>query len=207
VALAALVMAGGKATRMGSATEKPLIRVSDKPMIQLVIEALRQARSVNRIVVAVGPSTEQTARVVTSLGVEVIRTSGNGYEPDMQEAIRALGLGDVLVVSADLPFLSPQIVDQAVEKYASSKKPALMVATSEDFFNKFNMQPSYVFTEDDRRLVPVGVNIVDGKRIDEPVLDETVFVVELDDLVYNVNTQQDLEMARKRSNTGDQNAH
>ena len=176
-------------------------------MIQLVIEALRQARSVNRIVVAVGPSTEQTARVVISLGVEVIRTSGNGYEPDMQEAIRALGLGDVLVVSADLPFLPPQIVDQAVEKYVSSKKPALMVATSEDFFNKFNMQPSYVFTEDGRRLVPVGVNIVDGKRIDEPVLDETVFVVELDDLVYNVNTQQDLEMARKRSNTGDQNAH
>jgi GTP:adenosylcobinamide-phosphate guanylyltransferase len=42
------------------------------------------------------------------------------------------------------------------------------------------------------------LNIINGKRIDEPELEETVFVVELEDLVFNVNTPSDLEMARSR---------
>jgi adenosylcobinamide-phosphate guanylyltransferase len=207
--VAALVMAGGKATRMQSNTEKPLIRINNKPMIQLVIEALRQTPSINRIVVAVGPGTQQTAHAVTALGVEVVNTAGNGYKPDMQEAIRSLGLGDVVVVSADLPFLSPKIVELAIEKYRSSKKPALMVAASEELFKRFDMEPSYVFMKDDCKLVPVGLNIVNGKRIDEPVLDEIVFVSENDDLVYNVNRQRDLEIARKhaaKASNGDRNA-
>ncbi len=46
----------------------------------------------------------------------------------MQQAIKNLELKDVVVVAADLPFLTPKIVDDAVGNYFSGGKPALMVA-------------------------------------------------------------------------------
>ncbi len=59
--ITALVMAGGKATRMETSIEKPLLRVGDKPMIHHVIDALKKAESVDRIIVAVTPATRDTA--------------------------------------------------------------------------------------------------------------------------------------------------
>jgi len=200
MALAALVMAGGKATRMGSAAEKPLLHVGDKPLIQLVVEALKQSRSIDRIIVAVSPRTQRTAETARALSVDVAETAGVGYEPDMKEAIKTLGLGDVAVVSADLPFLTPRIVDEAVDKYLLSGKPALMVAAPVKLYRTYGMEPLYVFDLDGQELAPVGLNIINGRRIDEPKLDETIFVVEADDLVFNVNTPSDLEIARSRAN-------
>ena len=48
----ALVMAGGKGTRMRLAEEKPLIKVCGKPVIEYVIAALRNAKKIDSIVVA-----------------------------------------------------------------------------------------------------------------------------------------------------------
>ena len=202
MAIAALVMAGGTATRMHAETEKPLLRVGDKPMIQRIIEALKEAESVNRIIVAVTAATRNTAETATALGADVVGTAGKGYERDMKQAIKTAGLEDVLVVSADLPFLTPRIVDDAIKNYFSNGKPALMVAAPVELFEKFGMRASYTFDFKGQQVAPVGLNVIDGRRIDQEKLDETVFVVELDDLVYNVNTQCDLDMARKRSNTG-----
>ncbi|MCW4036576.1 MAG: NTP transferase domain-containing protein [Candidatus Bathyarchaeota archaeon] len=43
----ALLMAGGKGTRMALRGEKPLLEVDGKPMIEHVIEALRDAGKVD----------------------------------------------------------------------------------------------------------------------------------------------------------------
>jgi adenosylcobinamide-phosphate guanylyltransferase len=198
VAIAALVMAGGKATRMRAGTEKPLLQVGGKSMIQRVIEALKESESVNRIIVTVGTNTQQTAETARRLGVEVTETAGDGYEPDMKQAIKSLGLEDVVVVSADLPFLVHRMVDDAVKCYFSSGKPALMVAAPVELYSKFGMKPSYTFDLDDQQVAPVGLNVINGRRIDEPRLDETVFVAKLEGLVFNVNTPTDLELARNR---------
>jgi adenosylcobinamide-phosphate guanylyltransferase len=198
VAIAALVMAGGKATRMRAGTEKPLLQVGGKSMVQRVIEALKESESVNRIIVTVGTNTQQTAETARCLGVEVTETAGDGYEPDMKQAIKSLGLEDVVVVSADLPFLVPRMVDDAVKCYFSSGKPALMVAAPVELYSKFGMKPSYTFDLDDQQVAPVGLNVINGRRIDEPRLDETVFVAKLEGLVFNVNTPTDLELARNR---------
>ena len=196
MAIAAIVMAGGKATRMQATTEKPLLQVRDKPMIQRVIEALRQSETVDRIIVAVTAGTQQTADTSRRLGVEVIETAGEGYESDMKQAIKTLGLKDVIVVSADLPFLVPRIIDDAVKSYSSSGKPALMVAAPIELYKKFGMEASYTFDLNGEQLAPVGLNVINGRRVHEPTLDETILVVRLDDLVFNVNTPTELESAR-----------
>lgn len=116
----------------------------------------------------------------------------------MKQAIKTVGLEDVLVVSADLPFLTPGIVDDAVKNYFSNGKPALMVAAPVELFEKFGMRASNIFDFVGQQVAPVGLNVIDGRRIDEERLDEIVFVAKIDDLVFNVNTQIDLELARKR---------
>ncbi len=195
--MTALVMAGGKATRMGSEVEKPLLEIDGVPMIQLIIDALRASKSVDRIIVAVSPKNKGAVGKARELGAEVIETPGAGYESDMKIGIKQLGLADVLVVSADLPFLTSAIVDRAFEAYKSSGKPALSVMCPSELLKKLNLAPSYVCEVEGKKLVPIGLNILDGTRIDEPVLEETTLVTNSELLALNVNTPQELEVARK----------
>ena len=197
MALTALVMAGGKATRMGSGVEKPLLEIDGVPMIQLVIEALRASKSVDRIIVAVSPRNMRVTGKAGELGAEVIETPGSGYENDMKIAIKQLGLADVLVVSADLPFLTSAMVDGAFQAFRSSGKPALSVMCRHGVFEKLNLQPSYVFEVEGKKLVPIGLNILDGTKIDEPFLEETTLVTDSEQLAVNVNTPEELEVARR----------
>jgi adenosylcobinamide-phosphate guanylyltransferase len=197
VTIAALVMAGGKARRMQSRSEKPLILVDGKSMIQSVIHALRQSISVDRIIVAVTAETPETAKAASDLGVDIVQTPGEGYAPDMKSAIKTLGLNDVVVISADLPFVTAEMIDQAVREYLSRRKPSLMVANPVEFYKKLGLTPSYIFEVNGRRIVPIGLNVINGARIDEPKLDETILVTERECLAFNVNTPDELDIARR----------
>ena len=46
--------------------------------------------------------------------------------------------------------------------------------------------------------VAIGLNIIDGRRIDEPELDQAVFVTGSEESAINVNTPKELEVARER---------
>jgi adenosylcobinamide-phosphate guanylyltransferase len=183
---------------MGTTVEKPLLVVSGKSMLQLVIEVLKQT-NVDRIVVASSTNTPATSIEARRLGVEVLVTPGDGFEEDMRFAIRQLSLGDVLVVSADLPFITAEIVERAVQRYRSSGKPALAVMAKPKAYEEIGSKPQYRFKVDGQDFVPVGINIVDGKRIDHGELDQTILVIDSGDIVLNVNTLEELNLARRKS--------
>jgi adenosylcobinamide-phosphate guanylyltransferase len=182
---------------MGAKVEKPLLEVSGKSMLQLVIELLKQT-SVDRIVVASSTNTPATTIEARRMGVEVLVTPGDGFEEDMRFAIRRLSLEDVLVVSADLPFITADIVERAVQKYRSSGKPALAVMAKPEVYEEIGSKPQYLFKVDGQDFVPVGINMVDGKRIDEGELDQTILEIDSGDVVLNVNTLMELDLARKK---------
>jgi molybdopterin-guanine dinucleotide biosynthesis protein A len=71
------------------------------------------------------PKTEQTLR---SLGVDIVETSGNDYVEDTKVAVKMLGLKKTLVISADLPLVTSNIIDEVVRRYETAGKPALAVA-------------------------------------------------------------------------------
>lgn len=198
MAVTALVMAGGKAARM-RCVEKPMLQIDGVTMVQRVVNAIRSSRSVDRIVVAVTSTTSQTANKARELETEIIETPGEGYQNDMKIAIKQLRLHDVLVASADLPFMTGTMVDRAIEAYTSSGKPALSVMCPLATVRRRRMRASHVFRVDGRDLVPIGLNVIDGTRIDEPALDETVLVTECGDLALNVNTPDELQVARELS--------
>ena len=197
MSVTALVMAGGKATRMASELEKPLAEVGGKPMLMLVVEALRKSKDIDRIIVAVSPYTPKTALAAGGIGVEVMETRGLGYEEDMKFVIKQRKLRDVMVISADLPLLTPVLVDRAIESYKKAMKPALTVMAPAEIVEKQGAKPSFVFQVGGKRMVPIGINLIDGTRIDEPELEETILIAEPDDSILNVNTIEELKVARE----------
>ena len=60
--ITALVMAGGKGTRMQIRRGKTLIKVCGKPVIEYVVAALQNAKKIDQIIVATTACTPKTAQ-------------------------------------------------------------------------------------------------------------------------------------------------
>jgi adenosylcobinamide-phosphate guanylyltransferase len=191
----ALVMAGGKGTRMALAQEKPLLMVGGKPVIEHVLQALKQAKKVDQIVVAVSNYTPKTAAHLAKFSVKVLKTPGKEYVSDMGYAVKALNLQTVLTISSDMPLITAEIIDDILEQYASCKKPALAVAVPLETKQKMGMSLGYAFDVDGRCVVPAGINVNDGAKIEDPELDQAIYVVDKPEVAVNINTVEELKVA------------
>jgi adenosylcobinamide-phosphate guanylyltransferase len=192
--ITALVMAGGKGSRLGLSEEKPLIKVGGKPMIQRVIEALFRANKVKDIVVATTKYTPDTATFVRKMPVKVLQTPGEGFCLDMKYVIKSLNLGVVLVIGADLPLISSDIIDNIIMHYEQCRKPALTVMAPAEIYTRLGLSISCVFESNGDKLVPLCINIINGEMIDEERLDEGILIIEDERAVVNVNTLNDLKI-------------
>jgi adenosylcobinamide-phosphate guanylyltransferase len=193
----ALVMAGGKGTRMKLKEEKPLLKVGGVSMIERVLIALKNAEKVDEVVVAVSKHTPKTARILKKAEVKVLETPGKDYISDTRYAVKKLKLGTVVTISADLPLVTGEVIDEVVERYERCDKPALAVMIPAETRERLGLEPNYLFWENGRRLVPAGINVIDGRRIGEAELEEETFVVDREEIAVNVNTPVDLKTAER----------
>ncbi|MGD6933198.1 MAG: NTP transferase domain-containing protein [Candidatus Bathyarchaeia archaeon] len=194
--VSALVMAGGKGTRMGSSQEKPLIKVCDKPVIQYVLDALNNAKKIDTIYVAVTERTPKTAQLMRESNVQIVMTPGQDYVSDMGYATQTLKLGKFLAIAADLPLVTGEILDCIVERYENCGKPALTVAVPIETKTRMGMSVEYSFKMDDKDVVPTGINVIDGsKRYGDEWLDQDIFLFDSEELAVNVNTPKELQIA------------
>jgi adenosylcobinamide-phosphate guanylyltransferase len=194
----ALVMAGGKGTRMNLAQEKPLIEVCGKPVIQYVLSALKDAKKIDRVIVATTNSTPKTTKLMRQLGVEVIETPGKDYVSDMGYVVQTLKLGVFLAIAADLPLVRGEMIDAVVERYKRCGKPALTVAVPLGTKSKLGMCIEYSFKLDDEDVVPVGINVIDGsKRYGDEWLDQDIYLLNQQELAVNINTVPELQLAER----------
>jgi adenosylcobinamide-phosphate guanylyltransferase len=187
-----LIMAGGRATRMGSETEKPLINFNGESMIKWVIKALEGASEIEEIFVATSPNTPKTQETAIELGLQVIETKGRGYISDAQEAIRKLIPKTVLIISSDLPSVSSQLIDEIILQYAECGKPSLKVVTQSGLPKDSDRLNRY-FGPNDDNVIPAGINVIDSLHINDPQIDEAILLVESEEVGANINTPEDLE--------------
>jgi adenosylcobinamide-phosphate guanylyltransferase len=193
--LTALVMAGGKSTRMLISEEKPLLRVADKPVIEHVLTALKKSKKVSSIVVAVSDYTPKTAQLMRQFEVSVIKTPGKGYVSDLGYSVRTLSLQTVLAIGADFPLITAEVVDAIVKDYERCGKPALSVVVSLETKEQLGLEGKYGFEFNGKMVVPAGINVIDGRRIDEEELDEEIYVSNRKEVAININTVQELKIA------------
>jgi adenosylcobinamide-phosphate guanylyltransferase len=189
-------MAGGKGTRMLIREEKPLIRVCGKPVIEYVLEALENAKKIDSVVVAVSSCTPKTAQFLSKFPVKVVQTPGKDYVSDMGYASQNLKLGVFLAIAADLPLVTGEVLDSIVERYVCCGKPALTVAVPLETKQRLGMCVEYSFKMDDKDVVPVGINVIDGRRrYGDEWLDQDIYLLDLEELAVNINTVHELQLA------------
>ena len=111
---------------------KPLLAETGKPLIQHVVEAIRPANRIQRIVVATDD--QRIAEAVATFGGQAIMTRADhpcGTDR-IREAAVALGLADetiVVNVQGDEPEMPAQLVDKLVELLERSDVPMATLAT------------------------------------------------------------------------------
>lgn len=197
MAVTALVMAGGKGSRMALLKEKPLILVGGKPVIEHVLNALKNAKKVDSVVVAISDYTPETAKLISKFQVSVIKTPGKEFVSDMGYAVRALQLQTVLAIGADFPLITAAVIDDIVTYYEQCGKPALSVAVSMATKEKLGLSGKYVFEFNGKLVVPAGINVIDGRRIDEEELEEATCVLDRKEVAVNINTVRELRIAEE----------
>ena len=194
----ALVMAGGKGTRMGfCGVEKPMIEVGGVYTVERVINALKDSKNIDKILVSVSPNTPDTERYVSELGIETIRTSGEDYVQDLHDAFRTLKGKYVLTCPSDMPLLRSFTVDAFVDYFTKNPEDSMTAVVDEEVVTKSGFTPSFDFDVNGKKWVLSGMNIMDRiKILADVVLNYSYFMTDWVDLAINMNTEYELKIAR-----------
>ena len=203
----AIIMAGGKGERFNfdkiksEYQEKSLLLLKNKYVIEYVIEAALNAKNINKVIVALSPFTPQTKSILDAkkLSIELIETPGIDYHSDISFVIKKLKLEITMTIAADIPLIKPEILDEIIDKYFILNRPALSVMADIKLFTQYGLKPTIIFQSDDgqKNLVPLGINIIDGRLIGQPELDQAIFISEQEELLYNINTVDDYFQLKK----------
>ena len=194
----ALVMAGGKGTRMGfCGVEKPMIEVGGVYTVERVINALQHSENIDKILVSVSPNTPDTEKYMRDLGIETIRTSGEDYVEDLHDGFRVLNGKYVLTCPSDMPLLKSFTVDAFIDYFLKNPNDSMTAIVDEDTVTKSGFTPSYDFVYEGKNWVLSGMNIMDREKIlENVVLNYSYFMTDWVDLAINMNTTYELEIAR-----------
>ena len=188
----AVLMAGGKGTRMNSQQEKPLIIIEERPLIEYVLQAVEDSSLIDEIIVATSCHTPETGAHVENLGFEVLKTPGNGYVEDLSFILSQDDFKDevLLTLTSDLPLITARIIDQVLGEYHKSSTPAMSVMVPVEIFREHGLQASLVL----ENRVPSGLNILRGKNTEQ---DEEVLVLDKIELALNINSPEDIICLKK----------
>lgn len=188
----ALVMAGGKGSRLRMG-EKPLVKLFGRPLIDYVVSALLDS-SVDRIFVAVTENVPMTEEWAVGRELAVVDTSGKGFVADMVEAVEKAGVTEpILILMADLPLITPDLIDEIMETYRERAEPALSTHTPLDLHSRLGRRPDSLFNYHGQLIVPSGINILDGANIREEQEDYHLILKRIE-LAVNVNVVEDLKL-------------
>jgi adenosylcobinamide-phosphate guanylyltransferase len=180
-------MCGGRGTRLDAPVEKPMYRVAGRPMVDRVHDALA-ASSAESVTAAVSPHTPETAAHLRERGVEVVETPGEGYVADLDAALSTVA-SPALTCVADLPLLSPAIVDRVCAAARDASADSLTVAVPADLKRRLGVSVDTTFEEGGREVAPAGLNVVGGD-------DGAVWVATAARLAVNVNRRGDGAVAK-----------
>jgi adenosylcobinamide-phosphate guanylyltransferase len=195
----ALIMAGGRGTRMGLALEKPLLQLLGKSLIDWVAEAVANAENVSVFYVVTSANTPQTEKHCQNKGWKILHTDAKGYHNDLKQATKMAGIsGPVLTVPADSPAVTGKFLDKVISQFQVSGKDFYAVfvpiKTREDLDLSIDSTDEYKGSY----YAVSGVNIVNGSKIQgDGKIETSALITEEVEVLLNINTLKDLEIAEK----------
>jgi len=195
----ALIMAGGKGKRMGLPVEKPLLPFLGKPLVDWVAEAVASAVKVSEFYVVTSRNTPETEKHCISKGWKVLQTDAKGYHNDLRQAVLMAGLmGPVLTIPADLPAITGKFLDKVIGEFKVYGKDFLAVFVPIQKREILGLSVSSTDEYKGEWYAVSGVNIVNGAKIQgEGKIETSAIIAEETEVLLNINTLKDLEIAEK----------
>ncbi|HYN46449.1 MAG TPA: bifunctional UDP-N-acetylglucosamine diphosphorylase/glucosamine-1-phosphate N-acetyltransferase GlmU [Allosphingosinicella sp.] len=129
---ASVILAAGKGTRMKSDLHKVLHPIAGRPMLGHLLAAVDELGP-HRTVVVVGDKSGQVEPLVAAYdGVVVVQEPQQGTAHAVRQAEAALAGfdGDVLILYADTPFVTPKTMRRMLERLGAADAPAAAVVAS-----------------------------------------------------------------------------
>jgi bifunctional UDP-N-acetylglucosamine pyrophosphorylase / glucosamine-1-phosphate N-acetyltransferase len=128
---ATAILAAGKGTRLKSKRAKVLHSIAGKPLLQHVLEAVLKVTPPDHVFVVVGHQAEEVERSVAATGVHFVHQTqqlGTGHAVQcLGESVR--GLGDLLVLSGDVPLIRPETIEK-LQDFHLTHKAAMTILTA-----------------------------------------------------------------------------
>ena len=195
----ALIMAGGKGTRMGSPTEKPLLPFLGKPLIDWVAEAIMDAKKISEFYIITSVNTPQTEKHCLERGWKVLRTDAQGYHNDLKQAVSIANLsGPVLTMPSDVPAITGKVLDKIIDAFEACGKDFLAVFVPIKARQDLGLSISSTDEYKGVWYAVSGVNIIEGTKIlAEGKIETSAIITDETEVLLNINTTKDLEIAQK----------
>lgn len=188
----ALVMAGGKGTRMESIDEKLLLKYIH-PTILHVVFALQKSQLFSKIIAATSPNTPKTKEMLNNAQIETIETSGSGYVQDLYHILSSLD-DYVMVVAGDLPLLDEEIISKIIELHNPNSLWLTFLVTK-DFMHSLGLKSDYSVTFQNKECYFTGISLVNAKEITNLDYVEEIYRIFNDKrIAFNLNSKEDYEL-------------
>ena len=204
----AVIMAGGKGSRMKRdfKTEKPLLRIKGKRLIEYVIEALTKSAFFYKIIVCGSKNAFNTMKFLQDYNynlhtpLEIIEGYGNGYSNDLSFIIKNFSEYIIFVVSSDLPLLSEIDIMKIFSSY-DFNTTCYSIIVDKKILDEICIQPSVVFKFKKRNYCYSGITIFNLKKRKNNVnrIRESYLIINSIGIAVNVNEKKDLLAARNLS--------
>ncbi|MCL2134100.1 MAG: NTP transferase domain-containing protein [Candidatus Bathyarchaeota archaeon] len=197
--ITALVMAGGKGTRLGLTIEKPMLSFLGKHLIDYVVAAINQTKHVTAFYIVTSDNTPNTEQYCKNMGWNVLHTDAKGYHNDLKQAANKVNLtGPILTMPSDIPAITGNFLDRVVCEFKQCDKDFLAVFVP--IQKRLDLGLSISSTDEYNGVwyAVTGVNIVNGLKIQKEGKNETsVILTEETEVLLNINTLKDVEIAQK----------
>jgi adenosylcobinamide-phosphate guanylyltransferase len=193
-----LIMAGGRGSRMGLPTEKPMLLFLGKPLIDWVVEAVLAAKKISEFYIITSSNTAKTEKYCQSKGWKTLHTGAKGYHDDLKQAVAKLGwMGPVLSMPSDVPGITSTTLDGVITKFEGCGKDFLAVFVPIEKRQALGLSISSTDEYKGIWYAVSGINIINGKQtLGNDKIETAAIITEEIEVVLNVNTTNDLQIAQ-----------
>jgi GTP:adenosylcobinamide-phosphate guanylyltransferase len=199
----AVVMCGGRGSRMAQSIEKSLLNVRNNSLIEYVLDALIGCGGFETIIAVPSVNTPTTSTFLytheyyTSGIIRILESKGENYSLDLSDVLGKIKPGVVFAVSADLPLLNPAVIQRIITRYLPSF-PCTTIILETCFVKSFDILPSSILSIGSKEYCYSGIVIIDSsKHRSNSKLEEYFLIMNEKEIAINVNTVLELKIAER----------
>jgi adenosylcobinamide-phosphate guanylyltransferase len=184
---------------MGLPTEKPMLIFRGKLLLDWVVAAVQGAKKIEQFYVITSPNTPKTEEHCRAMGYNFVHTDAKGYHDDLKQAVSKLGwLGPVLTMPSDVPAITGEALDHVVSEFEGCGKDFLAVFVPIEKRKELGLSISSTDEYKGVWYAVSGVNVINGAKVlGEGKVETAAIITEETQVVLNVNTTKDFEVAEK----------